>query len=476
MNTLTGNDKKMAIVRAEDAMSMAKAIEGACRTEKGVRGVHFWRGEFWVWEGSGWAKMDQETMKRRLWLELGKLRMVEEDANKGTRTESPVVPTRNMVAGVGEALAAVTELEAEKMPVWLGEGTGPFKNADMVVACKDVLVDVLESVKQGQLVMVDRDERWLDPLSVKVNLKGAEKSVEWDERCKEWGEGEEAWQDLLERWMGYTLLGTRGYQRAMLQIGRSGSGKGTVTRVWGRLCGGQNLVGATWDDFAGGFGMDGLESAKLLVVTEGGEDTGKMVKGRGGTVLKVLVGEDPITVNKKYGAKLTGVRSPAAVMIQANGTPNLADGGGGISGKMLVLPYRVGRRGTEDVSVEEKLVGQGAGVVRAWVEGAIRLVGAQGGRWPVVDGAKGEVDELRGSGGMLDSWMEDCFVRASDGFVSGDEVRRVRKLWERRTGCKLEYGDKGLLTGVARDAKWDVREGRLGSGGPRGLRGLRLKG
>ena len=434
----------------------------------GMRGLWRWKNDWWAWEGGTWHVLDEERIRDRVWLVL-------EDALYERQTQNgPVIvrysPDKQKVDGVVRALEALVRIDAEEVPLWLEEPDERFP-AGETVAFRDRLVNV------RTLETMERPARWFDTAILPVDYRPDAGCPRWRKAVAEWGEGDPVWEELLARWVGYCLMGNRKYARWMLMYGKIRGGKGTISSVIRRLVGRDAFMGASLEDLAGGFGMDGLERTKVLSINEVSELDGKSGE-RVCRVVKNIVGRDPMTVDAKYMRQQRNVVVNAAVIMQSNEIPVLPNKGRGLSGKMLVLPFEVSFEGKEDLDLEGELVKELAGIAAWAVAGANRLENSKAGeRWPVPKAAERAVHMYHLQNNPFDSFLEARFVRRRDGFVANGMVRAQWDAWVKANRIRMHVASNMLPLKLVQGSSWDLKQVRLSEaqGHERGISGMSLR-
>jgi putative DNA primase/helicase len=263
----------------------------------------------------------------------------------------------------------------------------------------------------------------------------------------------------------------------MLMYGKIRGGKGTISSVIRKLVGRDAFMGASLEDLAGGFGMDGLERTKVLSINEVSELDGKSGE-RVCRVVKNIVGRDPMTVDAKYMRQQRNVIVNAAVIMQSNEIPVLPNKGRGLSGKMLVLPFEVSFEGKEDLDLEGELDRELAGIAAWAVAGAHRLENSRASeRWPVPKAAERAVHMYHLQNNPFDAFLEARFVRRKDGFVSNGMVRAQWDAWTKANKIRMHVANNMLPMKIAQGSSWDLRQVRLAEsqGHERGIAGMSLR-
>jgi putative DNA primase/helicase len=462
-------------------MKVARAVlEGRYTTETRGRGLWWFRGTFWEWKGGKWVRRSMEEVKDGLWRWLEDV-YVTVGGGDGAVIRR-FAPEGKKVGNVLDALRSIVRMPYSKMPAWLGKQE-ESPDLETTVAFRDKLV----SVTEGKVEVRERDERWFDVGLVDCEWNPGAECPRWMQALEEWSLGDEAWKELLRRWMGYCMMSSRKYARWMLKYGKIRGGKGVTDKVTEMLVGGEGaFLGRSLDDLTGRFSLKGLETARVVNVSEvNGLD------GREGEkcaqVLKMILGQDKIFIDVKYEA---GVEAEvdAAVQVSANEIPVLPNRGMGLSGKMLVLPFEVSFLNREEYGLVRKLGEELEGIAAWALEGARRLEEEtdQGKKWPE-PGRAAEVRRLYHlQNNFIDSFLEARFVRVKveegdspgRGFVPSRIVQSEFRSWKREnkvTGEAFKIPENQLILRIVQDSTWEVWKYRKPNGGERGLKGLLVR-
>lgn len=430
-------------------------------------GLMWVNGSFWMWEDGRWKETDEEFVLKDLIRWMEDLHVVEMLKGGTVRVVVRLAPTRAMFMDCFGVLKSLLAATAKTVPVDMRDGSTPGNRV--------VVGDQMVTVTGDRVVTEKAEKWWFDPGVVDCRWDPEATCPTWERCVGEWGMGDPLWAELLARWIGYCLVGGREFQRWMLMEGRARAGKGVITRVVKGMLGRPSFMGTNAESLASGFGLDGVQWARVLCVNECHEM--QSVQGReAARVIKEIVGADETVVNVKFQRQKRGVLLRAAPMVVANEVPAMPNKGDGMVGKMLVLPFRQTWLGREDLYLEEKLEKERAGIVQWAIRGYQRLLRAEGGeRWPVPRAAENVAKEFRVRGSPVAAFLEARFVRVESGFVSTETILAewddfVR---ENRLG---EMGGRHLLTGKMREeARWEVEKARHPLTKARGLRGLGLR-
>lgn len=438
-----------------------------------ARALVEYRGILWHWEGSRWVERDD------VWL-LDRCREHFESAYVAIEHPAPdeepierLCPPGWMVREVASCIETVCRQDAYRQT--------PFSLNGSVNAEPRVTVSFsggqLVSVAEGQVSVLDQVGRsWFDLVNVPCQYDGGADCVRWEETLSQWSGGDTSWVELVQLIFGYCLLPHRDYQRWFLFYGLPRSGKGTILRVLSALLGGGGGVWhTTMPELAGNFGMDGLQTARVMVINEVHE-VGALDGHRVGGVLKSVVGGDPLQVNVKRIRQLRNVHCQAVPILQSNEIPTLPNRGAGLSSKMIVVPFGVSFLDREDEGLSRALIDELPGIAAWAVEGARKLSATTpDNRWPEPRAAKHAMDEYREENNPWDEFLEKYFVADRAGWVAQKRIWEAYCVWKAVAVQVPHAGVKSLGRLLLRDSSWTLSRWRMGEDGARGIRGLRLK-
>lgn len=461
-------------LRHNEPMEIARAFILKTKEEGGAKGAALWLvgGTWLAWCGGVWEPRTQEQIERALWRWMDELWFC--CGGKETSIQK-LVPKKGVVADVMAALAAKCEAPWERTPVWVGVSGRP--DPMECVAFEDVVLWVRPGAVE---VVCARDETWLDVGGVPARWANREAGCpRWMQALEEWSCGDQKWKDLLQWFMGYCLLGKRGYAKWMLMQGKSRAGKGVIADVLKMLVGKGGWFETGMSELGGDFGLDGAECAKVLSLSEFHEAEPGLVS-KVSRVLKNIVGEDGVTINAKY-VRQTRRKVGAVPLIQANMMPRLPNESEGISSKMLVLPFTVGFRDAQgdrkpDYRLRERLKTEVAGIAAWAIAGAMALEQAEGLGWPEPD--KGEMvrQGFRIKNNPLDAFLESKFAKDESGFVTADVLWREWLAWKKDNDVRVAMGRAFLPMRLEQESTWKVERMRkrvMRDGKPEQVRGLK---
>src|SRR5699024_7585479 len=152
-------------------------------------------------------------------------------------------------------------------------------------------------------------------------------------------EGDQERIALLQEWLGYMLVNSYDYQKAMLLIGAPRSGKGTIGRIIQALVGDEAYAGITLEGLASDAVLETVLDKSVLFIGDAhsvsGPDRNRILDR-----FKSITGCDAIPVNRKYKGAWNG-RLPGRMTLAANNIPAFADDSGAMANRLLILPFNI---------------------------------------------------------------------------------------------------------------------------------------
>ena len=184
--------------------------------------------------------------------------------------------------------------------------------------------------------------------------------------------------DGLQEAFGYTISQNRNRQKIFFLRGKKRSGKGTLMRVLGALCGDDPMTGNCAYPAMGVLGEKyGLENCvnKLVIMVTDMTISKNTDMGLAAERLKAISGQDPVDVRRMARIHLTGVKMPGQFWLASNIIPNFGASTDALNSRLLVWPFDVSFEGKEDIDLSDRLttVESLTGILNWSLEGLDRL-------------------------------------------------------------------------------------------------------
>tara|TARA_R100000655_G_scaffold74730_3_gene113622 strand:+ start:1460 stop:2863 length:1404 start_codon:yes stop_codon:yes gene_type:complete len=452
-------------IESPEPMKVAEAvIRHSFHTPNNTRGLWFHQGNYYHWYSNRWVIRNEEWIEDYLWRELEDV--FYNDFRDGQQIARRFNPNKTKVDNVVRALKAKIRFQQVHTPAWI-PNKPDSPDATECIAFEDVVVDT----KTGNTI--GRNECWFDHAVVPCDYDKDAKCPTWLRCVKEWGEGDETWAELLQMYMGYCLMNHRRKAKWLLMHGKVRSGKGTIAKVLKTMMGLESFKSTSLDDLSNDFGLDGLQIARVLLISEV-SDLDTKAGERAVRVLKQVIGQDPMTINIKHQRQLQNITVNAAPIIQANEIPQLPNKGRGLSSKMLVLPFDVSFEGKEDDRLIDKLLSELPGIASWCIEGAKKVTAGQ--KFVMPESATETIKIYHLTNNPFDHFLEERFNRNKSGFVASELIWNNWLEWVKDNHIRNLYIPKNqLLSRIQTESSWHLKRHREPQGGKRGLMGLSFR-
>lgn len=174
----------------------------------------------------------------------------------------------------------------------------------------------------------------------------------------------------LQDWFGCCLTPDTSFQKMLLMVGATRSGKGTIAAVLRRLVGRRNVCAPTLS-LTSEFGREPLIDKTLAVIGDARisrrTDQGAIIE-----ILLGISGEDWQTVPRKFLSAWEG-QLLARLMWLSNELPQLSDASAALASRFVVLLLRQSFLGREDLTLKKKLLAELPGILNWCREGYLSL-------------------------------------------------------------------------------------------------------
>ena len=454
------------VSHAEPAKVANAILQSHFRTPNNQSGLWTHQGVHYVWEGHRWIQRDREWLRDSCWGMLEDMYVTK--LVNGMTVAARYGVDQNKISNVLEALCAKTRLPYAEAPCWL---SGNELDPSRCITFEDKVVHVGQS-----LDVVDRDEMWFSTSVIPCEYQPGAECPLWMNCIQQWSGGDEEWIKLLQRWFGYCLMPHNDYARWFLMYGKVRSGKGTIAKILESLLGLDSYFGVSLYSLSNRFGLDGLQAARVMCVHEVSELDGREGE-RCVQVLKSVLGQDRIDIDRKGLPMIRNVVIPAKAMMQTNEIPRLPNKGQGLSSKMLVLPFDVSFHGKEDERLIHKLRQELPGIAAWAVQGALEVENSPTSkeRFVVPCRSRDAIRLYLETNNPFDSFLHARFVRNEKGFVATEVVWNQWLDWVEKNKVRGQNISRNQITvKIEQESSWNVQRFRP-SGGKRGLKGMVLR-
>jgi P4 family phage/plasmid primase-like protien len=194
--------------------------------------------------------------------------------------------------------------------------------------------------------------------------------------CPLWNSCLTDWLDrslhaTLHEFAGLILTPDTRLEKMLVLVGTARSGKSTVARVLGLLCGSSHVVSRSLDDLGGDFGLEGCLDKRMMLVPDA-HDTEVRRRTVALARIKGIVGRDEVSVNGK-NVKIASAIVPVRLVMVANRHPSFIDESGALAQRELLLTFGNSFAGREDRDLSYKLERELSGIANRALKGLDRL-------------------------------------------------------------------------------------------------------
>jgi putative DNA primase/helicase len=417
--------------KPDDPHRLAREFVELQQTRNGVRCIHFWRGEFHVWEGSRYRPVPEKELRGKLVAHVRSQfeQHVREKAAlvKSNKEDEPTIQkvTRTLIANVVQALESLCLLGFDvPQPTWLGCDPAPF-DPDKVFATKNLLLD-LPALVRDEARMIGPTPEFFSPNAVEYEFDQEADCLQWLAFLESvFGTDEES-VAALQEFFGYCLLPDTSQHKLAMLIGPKRSGKGTIAHILRLVIGESNLATPTLDSLGRQFGLWPLLGKTLAIIGDArlsGRADGVAIVER----LLSISGEDFQDVDRKSLQPLTSIRLPVRFFILTNELPNLTDASGAIMSRVLLIRMTRSFLGKEDRRLKEKLETELPGILNWAIAGWQRL--QERGCFQQPETGQELVDDLAQIASPVTGFASDCCMVGPDLSASLPDLFAAWKGW-----------------------------------------------
>lgn len=253
--------------------------------------------------------------------------------------------------------------------------------------------------------------------------------------------------ELLQEICGYLLSGRQEQQKIFGFWGQKRSGKSTILRILERLMGPGSIASPSLSSLTGAFGLAAAKNASVIQIGEArfDRDTKSAID-----ILLRISGRDLVEVNVKNRPAFQA-RLPGRIVMVSNEQPNVLEDSGALASRFVHLDFKVSFLGREDLSLEDKLEKELAGIARWCLEGLQRL--RERGKFPET---KAHVALSRAQNlisNHAEVWYQEC-VRVSEEDTPNDAFFKSYLDW-----CEEHDVEEGVRYSAERLGRLLTRSG-----------------
>jgi putative DNA primase/helicase len=359
-------------------------------------------------------------------------------------------------------------------PCWLGEPAKPWK-PDEILATKNGLIHLPTLISSGRDFLIPPTPRFFcqSATDFEFDLAAPRPSL-WLSLLDQYWHDDPAAIATLQEWYGLCLTNDTSFQKILLLIGPTRSGKGLIGRLQKSLVGSRNVAGPSLANLGTNFGLSQLLGKSLAIISDarlsGKSDQATIVER-----LLSISGEDPLTADRKNLPAITVV-FPTRIAILSNELPRLHDSSGALAGRMLILRMTESFYGKEDRTLSAQLTPELPGILLWSIEGWRRLRAR--GRFTPPESGNEYMDELRELASPVGMFVSECCEIGPEYDVTRKDLYDAYRRWSLDKGRQEKHVEDQAGFGRAlRAAVTTIRNSQPKIEGerPRFYKGIKLK-
>jgi putative DNA primase/helicase len=387
----------------------------------GVRALHFYRGEFFEWQGTHYQRRDIEAIRHSLYGFLVDCFVIKDGQSE------PYNPRASKVSEVLDALRAGTfQDERLELPRWIGAHFKDYPR-DGWLACRNGLMDLADRE------LYEHTPAYFNVVGLPYDYDpDAPPPKRWLRFLAELWPDDPECRELLAEIFGYALTADNSQQKIFLLVGPTRSGKGTIGNVLTALLGADNVVNPTLASLTGEFGLMPWINRRLALISDArlGSRNISTVTER----LLSISGGDTLTVNRKYLPPWNG-KLGTRIVILTNELPRFLDASRALAGRFVILALSKSFYGKEDPNLGNKLIAELPGILNWSLEGLDRR--RQRGRFVMPKSSQEAVRIITDLASPVSAFVRDWCVLGERAQIPRRELFAAYSKWCEQEGYRV---------------------------------------
>lgn len=400
------------------------AQEVVARAKQDGRPIAYWRGDWFRWDAKCWCPTSEDQIRQQLYRQLEHANY--EHVTKDATLEVAWNPDKAKLTNVIDALKAET-LWADDIEdgTWLDGRTCrvlPFTNGLLRIDDQVLLrhtpdyfnTEYIHCAYEPDMKLV-AGQKFLNDLT---------------------GDDPEAIEMLME-FVGTRLVGNDRFQKMLIMVGPSGSGKGTFDRLLSRMLG-RKHAGLRMDDYKNnGFPTEPLLGKSLVTFSD---QRVQLDMKRFTDLLLQVVGGDAISVRRPYDRRSVSVRLPLTFIMLSNEAPVLPDNAGAMVRRVLAIKTPNSFADNADYDLDDKLAAELPAFVDLALTAYRRLVKRR--RFVQPESGREILTVIRENASYLANFIDECCDVGPDLMEPKANLYTRWKLWCQTNGHTATAANK----------------------------------
>ncbi|WP_052956735.1 phage/plasmid primase, P4 family [Mycolicibacter heraklionensis] len=401
------------------------AQEVVTRAKQDCRPIAYWRGDWFRWDRRCWYPTSEDQIRQQLYRQLEHANY-EKIAANGIRIEIAWNPDKAKLTNVIDALKAET-----LWPDDVEEGTWRDGRTCRVLPFINGLLRI------DDRVLMPHTPDYFNTECIDCDYEPDVKLVAGQKFLNDLtGNDPEAIETLME-FVGTRLVGDDRFQKMLVIVGPSGSGKGTFDRLLSRMLG-RKHAGVRMDDYKNnGFPIEPLLGKTLVTFSD---QRVQLDMKRFTDLLLQVVGGDAISVRRPYDRRSVSVRLPLTFIMLSNEAPVLPDNAGAMRRRLLAIVTPNSFADNADYDLDDKLTAELPAFVDLALAAYRRLV--KRGRFVQPESGQEILTVIRENASYLASFIDECCHVGPDLMEPKDDLYTRWKAWCQKNGHTATAANK----------------------------------
>lgn len=390
-----------------------------------------YRGDLYEWSGSCYGTVPASVVRGEIYEFLESKKYMRETVN-GTQV-LPCPTTRKTAYDVIDCLNMPSLIPVRKQfPCWLRDNGMP--DPKNLIVFPNGLLDVNEYM-EGRI-------KFYDPSPDLFVMHTFPYEFDEDADCQdivqyfeEIFDGDKEVIRLLRQWFGYNCVPDPTMEKALLLSGPTRSGKSTTIDIMRAMLGEDQCCSVQMTNLSSRFGR-AVMLGKLAATLSDAKSPRASEQAAALETLLAIIGQDPVSIDRKNLPELTSVRLFCRFTMAMNGIPEFSDNARALNARMNMIEYRKSYAGKEDRKLKPHLVEQAAsGKLVNWALGGLKDLRRRGGfTEPVSSLALRE--RMENANTPLIAFVRDCCILQTGSTTNTNIMYDVYKGWCSDQGYK----------------------------------------
>lgn len=419
----------------EDARPLTAAwgFLDQCYRMAGRYTLRYYQSTWYEYRGPRYVPVENEVTLRGKLYEWAHDKVVSVVTSKGEQLQ-PVTANRAYVGNILDALSHPCPVEAESLPAWINGADGPDPSTLIPFANGLLRVDKYLDGGEEADYFLESTPDLFNTFALPYPFDPTATCEAWKRYLRECLGDEPAKIALLREWIGYCMTVDTSLHKLMLFRGAKRTGKSTALGVLQAVVGQDQAASVSFAQLTQQFGLQGLVGKQIAVMGDArlprSSDSMRALE-----LLLNIVGEDPVSVDRKFLPGLANHRLGCRFTLATNELPELPDHSGALEARLLILDFRKSFLGREDFGLRDRLIAEAPGIA-VWALQGLKRLWANEGRFTVPEQSLQSLKEWRTTTSPMAAFLEECTEQGETATVPKDEFYDAWTAWSRERGLK----------------------------------------